>query len=222
MQPTRRQKQRRAADAWAFGLHIKGLSVFQIKDRTFVVASAFLFAEIREVPQAQTMWGPRNEGIAWFLEVRTEENGANEPDGWEPSAECMCKFPKLYWQDIDGQVVEWGDSWDEEMGNPRGTLYLFNGCPIKNSRLTFRDRIKTEFHFRWEGLCDLFWNEDYRDNLELLIEGKAQFIGIAVYEKELSKAWQMLAQFQNPAEFSQDAIATYAGGSTTTFKPKVE
>lgn len=196
--------------------------MFRIKDRIFVNDSAILFAEIRELAEARTMWGPRNEGIAWFLEVKTKENKTGENDGWEPYAECICKFPRLHWQDIEGQVLEWSDSWDEEMANGRSTLYLFEHCSIKNCRLEFTERRMTEFNFRWQGLCDPFWDEDYRDNLDLLIEAKVQFIGIAVYEKDPSKAKQMLAQFQNLAEFIQDAIPTYAPGSTTQFKPKLD
>jgi len=196
--------------------------VFRIKDRTFVVASAILFAEIRELAEARKMWGPRNEGIAWFLEVKTEDNQAGENDAWEPYAECICRFPQLHWRDIEGQVLEWDESWDPEMGNQRSGLYLFHHCPIRNSRLEFADRRRSEFHCRWQGQCDLFWDENYQDNLDLHIEAKVQFIGIAVYEKEPRKAWQLLAQFQNPAEFTQDAIATYAGGLTTPFKPQLD
>jgi hypothetical protein len=196
--------------------------VFRIKDRVFVVDSAFLFAEIRELTEARTMWGARNEGIAWFVEVRSKENIAGENDGWEPYAECICKFPRLPWQSIDGQVLEWDDSWDEEMGNQRSSLYLFDHCPIMNSRLEFSERRKTEFNLRWQGQCDLFWDEEYGENLELLIETKVQFIGIAVYKGDPSIARRMLSQFQNPSEFIQDSIPTYAKGSTTQFKPKLD
>lgn len=194
--------------------------MFRIKDRVVEVESALLFAEIRDLSDARNMWGARNEGIAWFVEVRSKEKPAGEKDGWEPYAECICKFPRLPWRSIDGQVLEWGDSWDEEMGNQRSSLYLFDHCPIKNSRVEFSGRHLTSFDLRWQGQCDLSWDEEYGDDLELLIVTKVQFIGIAVYTRKPDEARRMLSQFQDPGEFVQDSIPTYAKGSTVQFRPK--
>ncbi|HWG46626.1 MAG TPA: hypothetical protein VN688_27945 [Gemmataceae bacterium] len=196
--------------------------MFRIKDRLFIVDSALLFAEIRELSEARAMWGPRNEGIAWFLEVKTKENKTGENDGWEPCAECICPFPRVPWQEIEGQVLEWRDSWDEGMANERSTMYLFEHGSIKNCRLEFAERREAEFSLLWQGLCDLFWDEDYSDNLDFQIEARVQFIGIAVYEKEPSTSQQMLSRFQNLSDFTQESIPTYAPESTTQFRPKVD
>ena len=196
--------------------------VLKIKDRTYAVESAVLFAEIRPIDQARSMWGSTNKGIAWFLEIGTPEDTTDNLDEWNPFVTCICKFPRLHWREIEGKVLEWTDAWDTEMANGRSCLWIFDSpAPIHSNRLEFSRRSEDTFAIRWQGLCDLNWDEEYGANLEFLIETRVKFLGIAIYEQDLATATQMLSSFQDSNDFVEGSIARYAPGSVRQFVPRL-
>ena len=129
---------------------------------------------------------------------------------WAPRASCdNLHFPIRRWVDVAGQVAEWSEPYDEEAGEHNGNFYVFEHGDIARARLRFPERDGVTFRFEWEGVCDVFWDEDYGQDVPFSASGWAEFTGVTVQGSEADTDETLrgrLAEYLDPRDFVQGPL----------------
>src|SRR5262249_37716919 len=108
-----------------------------------------------------------------------------------------------------GQVIEWSDRYDEESGEPNGGVYVFEHGDIPRARLCFVKRDGTKFLFEGDGLCEVFWGDEYGGGGPFSTSGWAGFHGGIVRGSEFDTAETLrlrLAEYLDPRDFIQGPL----------------
>ena len=147
-------------------------------------------------------------GIFWSLEVWVEGDLGIEEEA-RASAEEM-RFPIRRWEDIAGQTVEWSRPSEKKFGGgPYGAFYLGVHDVIGRARLRFTERDDTAFGFEWEGVCNVYLDDDYRHDVPFSAEGLAQFTGVTVHgngSDTEESVRDRFAQYLDPRDFVQGPL----------------
>jgi hypothetical protein len=192
---------------------------FILKDRPFTIRSAELFATIPDPSRLRRgwlrkYWRPRKYDPEsdprpfWSLEVWVEGEMDGEVQEARATAEEM-RFPVRRWVDVAGQVVEWSEPNGAQHGRPYGLFYLGEHEMIGRARLRFTERDGAAFWFEWEGVCDVFWGEEYGRDVPFSVAGWARFTGVTVggggadTDETLR---ERLAQYFDPRDFIQGPL----------------
>lgn len=190
--------------------------MFRIKDKTFNVKKARVGAEIRELATAKMMWGESSNGLAWNFEVSGEPTDATSED-WEPRAYCEYLALKIVnWTNLEGVSVDWKDAFNKETQTYDAGFYVFEHEAVHDCQVSFGERQGNRFAFQWQGLCDIYADEDHMKDVPFHIETDILFTGIRVYAPNARAADQMLARFFDPLDFVADATDT----ATVLFEPR--
>ena len=179
-----------------------------LKDKTFTLKSAKLSAAIPD-PYWIRQYNPTGDArLFWSLDVEAER----EPSGemWGPHAYHQnLHFPIRRWLDVAGQVVEWSERYEEESGEPNGGFYLVEHGDIPHACLRFLERDGTTFRFEWEGVCDVFWDDEYGQDVPFSASGWAEFTGVIVRgsESDTDKTLRArLAEYLDRRDFAQGPL----------------
>jgi hypothetical protein len=122
-------------------------------------------------------------GLVWSLDVGTEPEVGGEM--WRPRAyHENLHFPIRRWMDVAGQFVEWSARYEEESGEPNGGFYVMEHGDIPRANLRFFERDGVTFRFEWTGVCDVFWNDEYGQDVPFSAAGWAEFTSVIVYGSE--------------------------------------
>jgi hypothetical protein len=179
-----------------------------LKDRSFALERAELSAAIPD-PYWSRKYNPTGDArLFWSLDVEAER----ETDGemWGPRIYHQnLDFPIRRWMEVVGQVVEWSDHYDGESGEPNGGFYVIEHGGIHRARLCFVKRDGTKFLFEWKGVCDVFWDDEYGEDVPFSASGWTDFTGVIVRGNELDTAETLrlrLAEYLDPGDFIQGPL----------------
>lgn len=182
--------------------------ILVLKDKTFAVKRARLSATILDPYWLRTYCPTGDPRLFWSLVVEAEEGAGDEM--WEPLASCdNLHFPVRRWVDVAGQVAEWSEPYDEETGESNGNFYVFEHGDIARARLHLPERNGVAFRFEWEGVCDVFWGEDYGRDVPFSASGWAEFTGVTVQGSESDTDETLrgrLAEYLDPRDFVQGPL----------------
>jgi hypothetical protein len=179
-----------------------------LKDRRFPISRAELSAHIPD-PYWSAKYNPTGDArLFWYFELKCER-----PDGeemWEPLVYHQnLHFPIRRWREVSGQVVEWSSAVDEESGEPNGSFYILEHEAISRGRLYFSDRDGLRFRFSWDGLCDVFWDEEYGKDVPFSAMGWATFteVGVGGSDKDTAESLRdRLDEYLDAREFVQGPL----------------
>ena len=181
---------------------------FILKDKPFAIKSAELSAAVLDPYWLRKYHPTGDPRLFWSLEVEAEgELGGEVCSPWA-SVEEM-RFPICRWVDVGGQTVEWAGPYDEKAGVPNGRFYLNEHERISRARLRFTERDGVHFRFEWEGVCDVFWDEEYGRDVPFSAAGWARFTGVTVYGSGADTDESLrgrLAQNLEPGDFVQGLL----------------
>lgn len=179
-----------------------------LKNRSFEIQSATLSAAVPD-PYWCRKYDPTGDPrLFWMLHVRA----TRETDGefWEPRVyHENLHFPIRRWMDVVGQTVEWSGPYDDESGQPNGGFYVLEHGDIARARLCFAERDGARFRFEWEGVCDVFWNEEYGQNVPFSASGWAEFTGVTVRGNDSDTDQTLslrLAEYLDTSDFIQGPL----------------
>lgn len=180
---------------------------FILNDKPFAIKSAELFATILN-PYWLRKYHPADDPrIFWSLEVWVEGELGIEDEA-RATAEEM-RFPIRRWADVVGQTVEWARLSDKNVGGPYGCFYLGEHDVIGRARLRFTERDGTAFRFEWEGVCNVYLDDEARRDVPFSAEGWARFTGVTVQGSGADTDESVrgrLAQYLDPRDFVQGEL----------------
>ena len=114
------------------------------------------------------------EGL-WRVVIETESEEIDDED-WSPhlyhqglrlSAKTVAELP--------GESASWAASSGSEYPHPElGFMYVFGHHPVRDSLLTFRRLDAGQIELTWEGLCDVFWDDEFSEDVPFLCECSAE------------------------------------------------
>jgi hypothetical protein len=172
------------------------MSVFRISDLSFDIINAGLKGRIM------------NEHIFWALSIQAQYTGRFRGEEWRPRAYCE-KLPQISeenvtrWTDILDRTIEWKNNVDEETGAPIASLCIFEHLDIYDSKLTFGKREDyNSFDIDWQAKCDVFFDNDYGKDLDLVIQTRVVFEGVEVPFQEEGESEVLFRKCIPEGEFS--------------------
>lgn len=177
-----------------------------LKDRSFVIERATVSATIPD-PYWSRKYNPGGDPrLFWCLDVKAKPE---DHDG--EILEVLVyhenlHFPIRRWTEVAGQLVEWSAPYDEDSGEPNGGFYVFEHAAIHRARLRFGERDGVRFRFGWEGVCDVFWDEEHWQEVPFAASDWADFTGVTVRASESDTPESMrhrLAQYLDVRDFVQ-------------------
>ena len=179
-----------------------------VRNKTFALKSAELSAAIPDPYWSRTYNPSSDVRLFWLLDVEADRETAGEM--WAPRAyHENLHFPIRRWMEVAGQVVEWSERYEEESGEPNGGFYVMEHGDIPRARLNFPERNGTLFRFEWEGVCDVFWDEDYGEDVPFSASGWAEFTEVIVRGSEFdtdATVRDRLAEYLEPQDFVQGPL----------------
>jgi hypothetical protein len=184
------------------------LMILRLKDKSFPVKLATLSAVIPDPYWSQKYDPDGYAGLSWSLCIETERDSTNEIWGARAYHETL-RYSVRRWIEVAGQVVDWSEPFDAESGEPNGGFYVFEHADISRGRLAFLERSGARMRFNWEGLCDVFFNEEYGKDLPFCTFGWATFQGVTVNGNESDTDATLrarLAENLDPDDFIQGAF----------------
>lgn len=186
--------------------------------------------------------GALAEDFAWYIDIGMEkgdfvyeldeEELAELDEGEEPFYESVS--PRLYhnngfgledvssWKDLEGQTLVWEDECNED-GEEAGFLYVFEHEDVTKGTIEILERHGTNFQIRWSGTANVYWNEEYGEDVPFVFEGEVRFTGILACsdveftEEEVRDAMQ---KYINMDEFVCESQTSHAivGGMSYRWK----
>ena len=179
-----------------------------LKDKMFAIKSAEISAAIPDPYWLRTYHPAGDARLFWSLDVEAEQKTGGEM--WEPRAyHENLHFPIRRWKDVVGQAAEWSEPYDEEANEHNGGFYVFEHGDISRARLRFPERDGVKFRFEWDGVCDVFWDDDYGQDVPFSASGWAEFTGVTVQGSELDTDEMLrdrLAQHLDPRDFVCESV----------------
>lgn len=162
-----------------------------------------------------------------FVYELSEEELEELDEDEEPFYESVS--PRLYhnngfvvnissWKELEGQTLVWESEYnanDEEAG----FLYVFEHEAVTKGKIEFLERRGNLFMVRWSGTANVYWNDEYGEDVPFLFEGEVRFTGIGagsdveLTEEEVRTAMQ---KYINMDEFvceSEDSHEIIGGRS---------
>jgi len=144
--------------------------MFKIKDLEFDIEHAYLDAYVSDL-DGEMVFG---------LQIKTKEKEdvfLGYSAHFETDMLLNIKPNEITkWQDIAGRKVEWEDYLEDEE-EPDGFLYIFEHEAVYNAKIEIKN-IDNRIYVKIDALCDVYFDDDYSDNLPLKIETEIDFYGI--------------------------------------------
>jgi len=147
----------------------------------------------------------------WILNVETAERefpseDLEYPALWSPRAYSENMPVQVRsWKEFDGLVIEWDGPSKEEKSQLIGPfhLYVYEHADVTRNRLRFSFIGGLTFDLAWEGLCDVYADEEYSEDIPFRVETRVEFIGIRMVESDPARAQDAISQVLDPSEYIQ-------------------
>lgn len=179
------------------------------------------------------------EDFSWTIDIQMKEGdfvyelSSEELDeleeGEEPFYESVS--PYLYhnngfaldissWKELEGQTLCWESEYNEN-DEEAGSLYVFEHEAVTSGKIEFLERRGTVFLMRWSGTANVYWNDEYGEDVPFVFEGEVCFEGIgahsdvALTEEEVRAAMQKYINMEEFVCVSQDSHKIDRGRSYT-------
>jgi len=175
------------------------MNELRIKDLNFAVSEAVLLARISA------------DEFYWSISIDAKyPEGRIRGEVWEPKVYSENLFPLAgkaldHWRDILGRTIEWDDCYDLKTGDPIASVCVFEHLDIYKSKLTFGEATGGDsFKVDWRARCDVYFDDDYGEDLELSIQTEVKFAGVEVPFQDEVKSQALLRQYIRGGNFTFD------------------
>lgn len=179
-----------------------------LRDLTFEIQEAEIAAALCDPYWCATYNNGQGKDLSWGLDVYAEPSEEHEMEPPYLYSQSLY-FPIRHWMDLAGQSASWEAPCDEVTGKANGGCYVLNHEDISKAHLRFLDRNGPEFRVEWDGLCNIFWDETYGEDVPFSLQTTARFNGVIVYGNDNDTADSMrerLALHLDPDDFIQQEV----------------
>jgi hypothetical protein len=202
-----------------------------LRDRDFEIESATIEASVGDPHWCDTYNRGRAKDLFWSIDVLARPR-AFDGETWAPRVyfECL-ELPVKSWKDLAGMRKEWNDGYDDRTGEPNGCVYVFEHEEISRGSLIVGARRDARFELRWEGICNVHWDDEFGEGVPFRIETDATFAGISVAGSEKDTDASVLARLmtfidvadlrQSPLEFLPSRYEDGVGMARARFHPVI-
>lgn len=140
----------------------------------------------------------------WFIEIDMNagdfvtELDDEELENLEDDEEIYYESvsPRLYhnngfridiksWKDIEGLSLKWNSQYNAN-GEEAGTLYVFEHEAVTSGTIEFLERNGKRFLVRWTGTANVYWDDEYGEDVPFSFEGEVEFSGVSAYCDDIS------------------------------------
>ncbi len=124
-----------------------------------------LFDRVFEVRSAEVRLCDHD---TWSIEIDAERLIFDE-EVWQPRLYHQgLTLPARRVEQLCGLSTSWGRLTDSDYQHPEyGLLYVFGHHHVYDSTIHFGPAADGRIALSWTGLCDVFWDERYSDNVPL-------------------------------------------------------
>ncbi len=168
------------------------------------VKYAEIYAGFLDAKASENNCGMGVNEFAWYIEIETDY-----VDFFDESTLISLYhnngfgLPIKSWKELEGVKLEW-DSPFNEKEEEAGTLYVFEHEDVTSGTIEILEREGNKFRVRWEGKGNVYWDEEYGEDVPFLFEGIAEFTGINVCCGNINSYEELLnamKEFINMDEF---------------------
>lgn len=171
--------------------------MFELGKLKFAVESAVLSGSFLDAAMSKRMQSTGEPEFCWHIEIGMKEGEfITEPDEeeleeLEEGEEIIYESvsPSLYhnngfkldiksWKDIEGISLEWDSEYNEN-DEEAGYLYVFEHENVTKGTIKFLKRNKDRFLVSWKGTANVYWNDEYGEDVPFSFEGEVKFKGIS-------------------------------------------
>ncbi len=102
----------------------------------------------------------------WVVEITTEPRDFDE-ESWAPYLYHQgLRLSASSAQDLEGESTSWANGSGSEYPHPEiGTMYVFGHHDVRNCHLSFGKFSNGQIEVKWQGECDVFWDEEFSANV---------------------------------------------------------
>lgn len=171
--------------------------MLRVKDREFKTNECIFFATIDD-----------ENSLSWNFRVSTY--GQKFDEFWEPVVSGENMLIKLPQADvIVGETVAVPDAYDPKSDKYFFTMYVFEHEDMYQNRIKFLQRRNNIFQILWTAKCNINWDEEYGQGLDVCIDANIEFKGITTQTASLAEAKSRLDKHYSSSSF--EAIANDEG-----------
>jgi hypothetical protein len=186
--------------------------MIKIKDLEFAVLSAEISAILSE----------KDPELRWYINIEARPRCIDEIS-WRPRIYAEGFMIEVrQWTRLDQIAIEIKDE-QEFIGWDAGYLYVFEHLPMRHNRVAVRGRHGVTFDLSWDAKCDVFFGDDYEEDLNLSIKTPIQFTGVEVRGRnDIAQATRELELHVDINELVVPSTEENAGGGeqVVVFRPK--
>lgn len=170
--------------------------MFKLGKLKFDVENATLSGGFMDSAMSKRMQSTGLAEFHWFIEIDMNKGDfvtELDDEGLEDDEEIYYESvsPRLYhnngfrldiksWKDIEGISLKW-DSQYNANGEEAGTLYVFEHEDVTTGTIEFLKRNGNRFLVRWTGTANVYWNDEYGEDVPFSFEGEVEFSGVSAY-----------------------------------------
>lgn len=220
--------------------------MFELGKLKFDVENATFAGSFMDVAMSKRMQCDGVEEFSWYIEIDMKEGKfvteieEEELEELDEDEEVFYESvsPRLYhnngfkldiksWKDIAGLSLKW-DSQYNKNGEEAGTLYVFEHEYVTSGTIQFLERNGNKFKVKWTGTANVYWNDEYGEDVPFSFEGEVEFSGVNAHCDEISNLDKLkvaMTEFINLDEYDFISDDTYKIETGIThvwkFSPKI-
>lgn len=111
----------------------------------------------------------------WYVEIETECK-VYDGENWELRLYHQgLRLEARTFEELPGTVASWRSQDEPGYLHPeRGFLYVFGHHEVRDCTLSFGEYNGGRIQLRWEGLCDVFWDAEFTENVPFRCQCSAE------------------------------------------------
>jgi len=179
--------------------------VLKIKDTLCEIRKAELCAVLPDPYWVEMDKRNGSKDLVWCLDIECVSTDESVMDGFDVTLSYEnLGFSEKSWMQLEGQIVQW-----DKNENGYGILYVFEHEDITQEKIVFGKRNKFNYEIYWTGLCNIYWDEEYDEDLPFELTTEVKFTGVTVRacEKDNDNTiYERIARYLNPNEYEISPI----------------
>ncbi len=193
--------------------------MFKLGKLSFDVENATFGGSFMDSGMSKRMQCTGQPEFHWYIEIDMQEGDfvtESHDDEIEDDDEIFYESvsPRLYhnngfkldiksWKDVEGLSLKW-DSQYNANGEEAGTLYVFEHEDVTSGTIEFLKRSGNKFLVRWTGNANVYWNDEYGEDVPFSFEGEVEFSGVTAHCDDIStldELQMVMAEFINLEDY---------------------